>query len=100
MRQSGRISTDSIKLGSLFFFLNLVDALLTAFLLSLGAPELNPIYSSLGNIYVFAATKLVLVCLVLLGLTTFKQAHLLKWLNAGMGLIVAWNIVAAATWLA
>ncbi len=88
-----------LKPGAIFLTLNLADIAITAFLLSFGASELNPIYAYLGSIYLLAVAKLALVCLVLLGLLRFNQLHLLKWLNAGLGLIVVWNIIAAVTWL-
>lgn len=76
-----------------FVALNLIDIELTWLLLSHGGNELNPVYSSLGSIQLLPITKVILTCLVLLGLGAFHQFHLLKWLNLGMGLVVAWNLV-------
>lgn len=87
------------KGAPLFIGLNLVDVALTALVLSWGGRELNLIYSSLGSTNLIAVAKLTLVSLVLLGLAISHQLHLLKWMNMGMGLIVAWNLVAAVTWL-
>ncbi len=92
------LSTNYVP-GSLFVGFNIADLLLTAFLLSIGAPELNPVFASMGNIYVFAAAKIAMMGVVVLGLARFNRLHLLKWLNVGMGLIVAWNILAVITWL-
>ena len=99
MKQAGLTPQAILKPGLLFGTLNLADLLLTVFLLSIGAPELNPVFASMGNIYLFASTKVILVGAVMLGLFYFNQSHLFKWLNAGMGLIVAWNILAVMTWV-
>lgn len=100
MRQAEYTIRKTLKPGILFCILNLSDIALTAFLLSLGAPELNPVYSSLGNLNSLIATKFILVSLVLMGLLIFNRVHLLKWLNAGMGLIIIWNVLAVITWVA
>ena len=76
-----------------FIALNLIDIELTWLLLSYGGNELNPIFSSLGNIQLLLVTKVTLISLALLGLGSFHQLHLLKWLNLGMGLVVTWNLV-------
>ena len=99
MRQISYALSSYYKQSSLFAGFNIADLLLTVFLLSIGAPELNPIFASMGNIYVFAVTKIAMVGLVVLALARFNQLHLLKWLNVGMGLIVVWNILAVVTWM-
>ncbi|MBN1376035.1 MAG: hypothetical protein JXA01_07765 [Dehalococcoidia bacterium] len=99
MRQITYSLSAHYKPGSLFIGFNLADLLLTMFLLSIGAPELNPIFASMGNIYVFAVAKLAMMGVIVLGLARFNQMHLLRWVNIGMGLIVTWNILAVVTWL-
>ena len=99
MRQAITVFNANIKQGTLFLTLNVVDLGITAFLLSIGAQEMNPIYASSGNIYSLAATKIALTSLILIGLTAGNRMHLLKWLNIGLGLIVIWNFIAVATWL-
>ena len=100
MRHAITVFNANIKHGTLFLTLNVADLAITAFLLSIGAHEMNPIYASSGNIYSLAATKIALTFLILIGLVVGNRMHLLKWLNVGLGLIVVWNIVAVVTWLA
>ncbi len=99
MRQIAYSLSVHYKPGSLFIGFNIADLLLTVFLLSIGAPELNPIFASMGSIYVFAAAKITMMSVIMLGLARFNQMHLLRWVNVGMGIIVAWNILAVVTWL-
>jgi hypothetical protein len=100
MRQAINVFSANIRQSSLFLTLNIADLGLTAFLLSIGAQEMNPIYASSGSLYSLAVTKIALVSLIFIGLVAGNRMHLLKWLNIGLGLIVVWNIVAVATWLA
>ena len=100
MRQAINVLNSNFKQSSLFLTLNVADLGLTAFLLSIGAQEMNPIYASSESLFSFAVTKVTLVSLVLIGLVAGNRMHLLKWLNAGLGLIVVWNIIAVATWIA
>jgi hypothetical protein len=100
MRQAISIFNTNIRQSSLFLSLNVVDLVITAFLLSIGAQEMNPIYASSESLLSLAITKIALVSLVLIGLVAGNRMHLLKWLNIGLGLIVIWNIVAVFTWIA
>jgi hypothetical protein len=100
MKQAIAVFNANNKHGFLFLTLNFVDLGITAFLLSIGAQEMNPIYASTGNLYSLAATKIALTSLILIGLVAGNRMHLLKWLNIGLGLIVIWNIIAVATWIA
>jgi hypothetical protein len=100
MRQAITIFNTNIRQSSLFLSLNVADLGITAFLLSIGAQEMNPIYSSSESLLSLAVTKITLVCLVMVGLVAGNRMHLLKWLNIGLGLIVIWNIVAIVTWVA
>lgn len=99
MRQAIGVFSANIRQSSLFLTLNVADMGLTAFLLSIGAQEMNPIYASSGSLYSLAITKIALVSLVMIGLVAGNRMYLLKWLNMGLVLIVMWNIVAVATWL-
>jgi hypothetical protein len=100
MKQAIAVFNANNKHGFLFLSLNFVDLGITAFLLSIGGQEMNPIYASSGNIYSLAATKIAFTSLILIGLVAGNRMHLLKWLNIGLGLIVIWNIIAVATWIA
>ena len=85
--------------GSLLFItLNIADAALTTSALSSGGSELNPFYFALGNPIVVLAAKILLVGVIILGLVMSRRLHLLNWLNIGMGLIVAWNVMALLSW--
>jgi hypothetical protein len=75
-----------------FIILNIADVALTLLLLSWGGTELNPIYSSLGHVHLIPPTKLAFVGLTLLALWNYRLLHLVRWVNIGMGLIVAFNI--------
>ena len=75
-----------------FISLNVVNLALMLLLLSWGGTELNPIYSSLGRVQLIPPTKLVFVSLTLLALWNFRLLHLVRWINVGMALIVAFNI--------
>ena len=74
-----------------FLLLNIIDVALTLLLLSWGGTELNPIYSSLERIQLIPPTKFIFVGLTLLVLWNYRLLHLIKWINVGMALIVAFN---------
>jgi len=76
-----------------FIVLNIADTALTLLLLSWGGTELNPIYSTLGRVQLIPPTKLAFVGLTLLILWNYRLLHLMRWINIGMGLIVAFNIL-------
>lgn len=99
MRQAISIFNANIRQSSLFLSLNVADLVITVFLLSIGAQEMNPIYASSQSLLSLAITKVALMSLILVGLVAGNRMHLLKWLNIGLGLIVIWNIVAVVTWL-
>ena len=76
-----------------WLMLNLADACITIAALELGLQEGNPIMAG------FAGPELVMVkfalsVVVLYGLYRFHKMKLLVPLNVGMGVIVAWNIIA------
>lgn len=100
MKEAIAVLNSNVRQSTLFLTLNVADLGITAFLLSIGAQEMNPIYASSESLFSLAATKIALVGLVFIGLVAGKRIHLLKWLNVGLALIVVWNIVAVATWLA
>ncbi len=82
---------------SLFISLNVADVLLTVASLSLGARELNPVYSAAGPVGI-AAIRTFILGIVLLALFLSRRIHLLNWLNIGLILVVIWNIVAVISW--
>ena len=83
----------------LFIALNAVDIALTLTALSLGAREINLVFAAFQNPVLMAAVKMILAGTILLGLALFRRVYLVHWLNAGMTLVVIWNIVAVFSWL-
>jgi hypothetical protein len=84
---------------SLFVGLNITDVLLTIASLSLGARELNPVYSAASPLGI-AAIRTVILGIVILALVLSRRIHLINWLNIGLILVVIWNIVAVISWSA
>lgn len=82
----------------LFIALNVLDILLTAAALSLGARELNGIFAWARHPIVMAAVKMILVGAILLGLVMWRRTYLIHLLNTGMTLVVIWNIAAVISW--
>ncbi len=83
----------------LFLSLNIIDALLTTSALSQGAIELNPLFATFEHPLEMAAMKTILVGTILLGLALSRRTYLLHALNAGITLVVFWNILAVLTWV-
>ena len=82
----------------LFVALNALDIALTMKALSLGAKEINLVFVALEHPVAMAAVKMILIGTILLGLVLFRRTYLLHWLNAGMSLVVIWNVIAVLTW--
>lgn len=82
----------------LFLALNVLDILLTVSALLLGAQELNCIFAWTTSPIAMVVIKMVLATIVLLGLILWQRAYLIQWVNAGMVLVVIWNIVAVMSW--
>lgn len=82
----------------LFIALNAVDVALTVKALSLGASEINCVFGTFEHPLEMAAVKMILVGAILLGLVALKRIYLMHWLNAGMALVVVWNVAAVLTW--
>lgn len=82
----------------LFVALNAVDVALTMTALSLGAREINVLFASFNHPLEISAVKLTLVGLILLGLVVARRVYLMHWLNAGMTLVVIWNVIAVLSW--
>ena len=101
MKENKSVSTKlmttniSTKLIAVFVVLGVADAILTYSAISLGSHELNPIMN-LGNLYL---TKASLSVLVILALLRFRKAYLLKYVNIGMCVVVAYNALALWSWM-
>ena len=101
MKENKSVSTKlmttniSNKLIAVFVVLSVADAVLTYIAISFGGKELNPIMN-LGNLYLM---KGVLSALVLLALIKFGKTYLLRYVNIGMCIIVAYNSVALWSWM-
>ena len=82
----------------LFIALNALDIALTIIALSLGAEEMNLLLASFQNPVSLVAVKMILAGTIALGLVIFRRVYLVPFVNAGMTLVVIWNIVAVLTW--
>ena len=82
----------------LFVALNALDIALTMKALSLGAKEINLVFAFFEHPVAMIALKIILIGTILLGLVLFRRTYLLHWLNAGMSLVVIWNVIAVLTW--
>ncbi len=83
----------------LFIALSAVDVALTITALSFGVKELNLLFAAFQNPISMIAAKMILTGMVVLGLVIFHRVYFIFLLNAGMTLVVLWNIVAVLTWL-
>jgi hypothetical protein len=82
----------------LFVALNIADLLLTLTAISMGSHELNIVYTVAGSTTGMAILKLALAATVVTGLTLFRRTYLLTWINAGMAIVVIWNLIATFSW--
>jgi hypothetical protein len=82
----------------LFIALNAVDVALSITALSLGAKEINLLFAAFQNPVSMIAVKMILVGTIVLGLVIFRRVYLLHLLNAGMTLVVFWNVIAVLSW--
>jgi len=84
-----RILTKDIVFGLAFVGLNILDAHLTGIALALGGTELNPVAATgFGSSMLL---KGLISFAIVMALVSFKRGSLLKPLDLGMLLIVAWN---------
>jgi len=85
----------AITLIGVFVSLNLIDAFLTNWIISLGGGELNPFVdwsmSVFGNLYL---AKILLMGIILVLLLRFGKVSFLKYVNVAMVVIVAYNCFA------
>ncbi|MBN1855567.1 MAG: hypothetical protein JW846_01280 [Dehalococcoidia bacterium] len=79
-----------------FVGLNVLDARLTSWAISLGSREANPLAIGFGSSMVLKA--LIALCIAIV-LIKVGRCHLLKPLCVGMCLIVAWNTLAVVSWM-
>jgi len=74
--------------GIVFVALNVLDALFTRIALSHGAVEIMPLAQLFGsNLLLKGLIAAAVVALLVL----FGRPKLLRWLNIGMGAVVAWG---------
>lgn len=79
-----------------FVGLNILDARLTAWAISLGSSEANPLAVGFGSSMFLKA--LIALCIAVV-LIMVGRSRLLKPLCMGMCLIVAWNTLAVVSWM-
>jgi len=96
---STKLISQSLREGKLpiaiFLVLNGLDIYLTNLAISLGSHELNPIMN-LGHLPLM---KVVLSVLVVLLLCWFQKVYLLRYVNIGMCVVVAYNALALWSWM-
>jgi hypothetical protein len=85
-----RLNNTTALNGITFVYFNIVDAYLTGIALYLGGMELNPlaVIGWYGAIY-----KFVLSLIIVILLWRFRRDRLLIVLNAGMFMVVSWNMM-------
>jgi len=83
--------TTSVKL---WIALNLADLALTIVAVKMGLTEINPLFALMTDqIAVLVIVKVILTVAAVVLLALIKKLHLLKWLNIGMAVVVAWNLL-------
>ena len=85
-----------VLLAILFIALNMFDAILTTLAISLGSSETNALAVGFGG---DAALKTIIFTALVVPLPLGRWMRTLALLCAGMSLLVAWNAVAAFTWV-
>ncbi len=82
-------------MAKMWLTFNGLDILTTHFALQMGAIEANPILSGVNSTFGEAAgygLKLLLAVVVAFLIYRTGRAFLFKWLNAGLGLVILFNI--------
>ena len=78
----------------LWIALNLADLALTIVAVKMGLTEINPLFALMTTqIAVLVIVKILLTVAAIVFLALIKKLHLLKWLNIGMAVVVAWNLL-------
>lgn len=81
----------SIKL---WIALNLADLALTIAAVNMGLTEINPLFALFTtNIAAMVVVKVLLTMAAIGFLVLIRKLYLLKWLNIGMAVVVAWNLL-------
>lgn len=80
----------------MFLGLNLLDTALTWVVLLQGGAEGNPVLRFMGAVspLKILVWKLSTMAVVLLALSALRRLAWLTWVNVGLAVICAWNIVA------
>lgn len=77
----------------LWIALNLADLALTIVAVKMGLTEINPLFALMTtHIAALVIVKILLTMVAVGFLALIKKLYLLKWLNTGMAIVVAWNL--------
>lgn len=78
----------------LWIALNLADLTLTIVAVKMGLTEINPLFALMTtNIAALVIVKILLTMAAVGFLALIKKLYLLRWLNIGMAIVVAWNLL-------
>lgn len=78
----------------LWIALNLADLALTIIAVKMGLTEINPLFALMTTqIAILVIVKILLTIAAIGFLALIKRLYLLKWLNIGMAIVVAWNLL-------
>lgn len=78
----------------LWIVLNLADLALTIVAVKMGLTEINPLFALMTTqIAALVIVKILLTVAAIGFLALIKRLYLLKWLNIGMAIVVAWNLL-------